>query len=402
MDLMWGPSVLPNEVDAYENLSLEDYHTFLGQVELVSGRSRSEFAGVTFETDGIFKTLLQEELAAFDHFIDSALRLHFGFTAFVSGERSGVIGSLIKMVVVIPGWLYHTHPGFLAVYLLFAFLLVCIAGGAICRHAALEAGPRSPPTLVHAVSFAAKRYHWLALCPVIPLAIIFVIGLILAVVGLLFNVPVLDVLAGLGFGLMLFGGLVISLLLIGGTAASGLMFPAVAAEDADAFDAVSRSYGYVFARPWHWLFYNAVAAVYGALTYLLVGLVVFLALWATKTFADMFVFRDAVPGVSRLDAMLVDPRLGNLVPEVSPASDSLSATGQAAAWLIAVWVRLLILLLPAFAVSYFFSAQTWVYLLLRRSADGVDYDQVHRDAKPDAAATLSPDKIEDADAGAGA
>ena len=58
----------------------------------------------------------------------------------------------------------------------------------------------------------------------------------------------------------------------------------MAIEGPDAFDAVSRSYSYVFNRPWRWLFYNVVAIVYGAITYLFLGTLVFLTLWMTHRF----------------------------------------------------------------------------------------------------------------------
>jgi hypothetical protein len=387
MDLAWGPQVYPTELRSYQTQSPEEHRQTM--------RLLRQSATDATERAGIFQTLLREELAAFDQLIRSALVPDFGFSAFLSGEeQSGVIGAILRMTMTIPGWLYHTHPGFLATYLLFAFLLLCLIGGAICRHAALHATVREPPTLAGACVFAARRYHHLLLTPLTPLLLMLGVGVLVALGGLLFNVPVLDVVGGLGFGLLLAGGAIIALLLVGLVAGFGLMFPAVAVEGADFFDAISRAYGYIIGRPWHWLFYNIVLTIYGAITYLFVGLIVFLTLAATKSFADLLVFREPVEGVSRLDAMLPAPQLGTLVPEASPHADRLNGSGKAAGWLIAVWVRLLILLLPAFAFSFYFSAQTWVYLLLRRSADGVDYREVYREPSPDAAAAETPDKID--------
>jgi len=387
MDLAWGPRVFPTELRSYHTQSPEEHRQTMQLLR----------EGATDHTEraGIFQTLLREELAAFDQLIRAALVPDFGFSAFLSGEeQSGVIGAILRMTMTIPGWLYHTHPVFLASYLLYAFLLLCLIGGAICRHAALHATVRQPPTLAGACVFAARRYHHLLLTPLTPVLLMLGVGVLIALGGFLFNVPVLDMLGGLGFGLMLAGGAVIALLLVGWVAGFGLMFPAVAVEGADFFDAISRAYGYIIGRPWHWLFYNIVLTIYGAITYLFVGLIVFLTLAATKSFADLLVFREAAEGVSRLDAMLPAPQLGTLVPEASPHAETLNWSGKASGWLIAVWVRLLILLLPAFAFSFYFSAQTWVYLLLRRSADGVDYREVFREPSPDAEAAHTPDKID--------
>jgi len=387
MDLAWGPRVFPTELRSYRTQSPEAHRETMQLLR--------RGAGEATERAGIFETLMREQIAAFDQLIRSALTPDFGFAAFLSGEQqTGVIGAILRMTMTIPGWLYHTHPGFLATYLLYTFLLLCLIGGAICRHAALHATVCQPPTLAGACVFAARRYHHLLLTPLTPVLLMLGVGLLVAAGGLLFNLPVLDVVGGLGFGLMLAGGAVIALMLVGLIAGFGLMFPAVAVEGADFFDAISRAYGYIIGRPWHWLFYNIVLTIYGAITYLFVGLIVFLTLAATRSFADLLVFREAAEGISRLDAMLPAPRLGTLVPEASPHAQTLGGSGKASAWLIAVWVRLLILLLPAFAFSFYFSAQTWVYLLLRRSADGVDYREVYRQPSPDADAEQTPDKID--------
>jgi hypothetical protein len=59
-----------------------------------------------------------------------------------------------------------------------------------------------------------------------------------------------------------------------------------------------------------------------------------------------------------------------------------------------VWIKLLIAVLPAFAVSYYFNAQTWVYLLLRRSADLVDFDDVYIEPDPETVTAPADDKVE--------
>jgi len=50
-------------------------------------------------------------------------------------------------------------------------------------------------------------------------------------------------------------------------------------------------------------------------------------------------------------------------------------------------------LIAAYAFSYYFSVHAWIYLLLRKSADLTDYDDVYRApaARP---APAVPDKIE--------
>nr|HPR08647.1 hypothetical protein [Denitromonas sp.] len=59
------------------------------------------------------------------------------------------------------------------------------------------------------------------------------------------GVPVLDVIGGFLFGFMLFLGSVAAVFLLALAFGCHLLTPAVAVEDADAFDAVSRSFSYL-------------------------------------------------------------------------------------------------------------------------------------------------------------
>ena len=67
---------------------------------------------------------------------------------------------------------------------------------------------------------------------------------------------------------------VMAVLSLGMLAGWPLMWGAIAAEDSDAFDAISRSYAYTFQRPLHYLFYACFAS-FIALLGCVTGLVVF-------------------------------------------------------------------------------------------------------------------------------
>lgn len=386
LDLVWGPQVHPGHgPDSIDEMISRDLSFF--------GVSRGAPQGRP--TEGIFEATLDAELAAFKRVVHSASHLHFGISDFLSGEgltSGGVIGGLADMIIFIPLWLLAEQPIFLAVFLLYAFLLTALFGGAITRLAAVQATRDLRPSPFAALRFTGRRYPWYVLAPVIPLAVAAVIGVMVAVAGLVFfNLPVLDVIGALLFGLMLLGGFVIALLVIGLLVGASLLFPALAVEGTDSFDAISRAFNYVIGRPWRYLFYTAIMLVYGAVTYLFVGLVVYLTLWATKMAAGLWVFREVDGGTNRFDAILPAPRLGELVHTVD--WNSLDGSAAIAAGIVLVWVKLLIALLPAYAVSFFFCEQTWIYLLLRRSADGSEIDEVYLENEvPQAMAT--PEKVE--------
>jgi hypothetical protein len=387
MDLAWGRQVYPNEVGAYVRNNAEDYGAWL------------ELAKAKQPQDYIFKTLVDQEVSAFERLVVSATSLDFGLADLAAGrgvESGGVIGALASMVVVIPGWLYTAHPWFMAVFVLYAFALTSLIGAAICRVAAMDACRGE-----HLSAFAGLRFalnHWVQvmLAPLIPLGIVVVIRLALALAGwAFFNLPVLDVIGAVLFGLMLLLGFVAAMLLIGLALGVNLLTPGIAVEASDAFDTVGRAYNYIVGRPWRFVFYNMVLIVYGAVTYLLVGLVVFSTIWFTKQCLSLGAGAEVAAGVTRLDAVMPDPRWGRLLSD--PDWDNLGGTGTVAAALVRVWMQLLIAVLPAFAVSYYFNAQTWVYLLLRRSADLVEFDEVYIEPDPEAVAAPARDKVEPAE-----
>src|SRR4029079_17405138 len=90
------------------------------------------------------------------------------------------------------------------------------------------------------------------------------------------------------FVLALVVGFVITLVALGTVGGFNLMYPTVAVEGSDSFDAISRSFSYVFARPWRMLFYTAVAIAYGALTYLFVRFFIYIVLAVTHFFVGWF------------------------------------------------------------------------------------------------------------------
>lgn len=387
MDFAWGPSVNPNEINAYARYDAQRFSEWL------------EHTGSQGRQDYIFKTLVDQQVGAFERLVVSATSLDFGLADLAGGkgaDSGGVIGALASMAVRTPGWLYRTHPGFMVVFLLYAFALTSLIGAAICRVAAIDACLGTHSSAFGALKFARDHWVQVMLAPLIPLGVIVVIRLVLALAGwVFFNVAVLDIIGAVLYGLFLLLGFVAAMLLIGLALGVNLLIPGIAVEATDAFDAVSRAYNYVVGRPWRYLFYTAVMIVYGAVAYLLVGLVVFSTIWFTKQCLALGAVSEVAPGITRLDAVMPDPLWGRLLSDAN--WDNLGGTGTVAAALVMVWIKLLIAVLPAFAVSYYFNAQTWVYLLLRRSADRVEFDEVYVEPQPEEAGGPARDKVEPAE-----
>jgi len=371
MDLLWGEPVASGEFFRYLTM---DGETFDKWKDLQPDESSTH--------SGVFSTMLTAELAAFRGFVISAISLDFGVSVVAesdAGIPGGVLGSLWIMVIGVPGWLLTTYPIFAAVFAAIGFVLFCGLGGLIVRMAAVQACSGEPGKLTASVGFVVRKYVWLVLSPIIPLGIIAVLGLVLFLAGLaFFNVPVLDIVGSLLLGPMLLVGLAIAVMFIGLLLGGNLLHSAIAVEGTDAFDVISRVYNYVLGRPWRFVLYAGVVTVYGAVTYLIVGLVVFLALWATKLFLGMGVFTE-IQSVNRLDAILPDPQLGEAFRR--PDWDALdgSVPGKVSAGIASAWVQLLLAVVPAYALSYYLCSMTWVYLLLRKATDGTEYEDYERD-----------------------
>jgi hypothetical protein len=383
MDFAWGEQVNPKELRAYARYNTQEYADWL------------DHTGSIGQTGYIFETLVDQQVGAFERLVVSATALDFGVADLASGlgaDSGGVIGALAEMVVRTPGWLYAAHPGFLVVYLLYAFVLTSLIGTAICRVAALDACRREHISAFAGIKFGLDHWVQVMIAPLIPLGLVVVIKLALALSGwVFFNLPGADVLGAVVFGLMLLGGFIAAMLLIGFSLGVGLLIPGIAIEATDAFDVVSRAYNYVVGRFWRYLFYTAVLIVYGAVTYMLIGLVVFSTIWITKAGLSSGAVAQVAEGTTRLDAMLPDPRWGRLLPDAD--WENLGGSGTVAGALVMVWLKLLIAVLPAFAVSYYFNAQTWVYLLLRRSSDLVEFDDVYIEPDPEDQ-VAAQDKVE--------
>jgi hypothetical protein len=164
----------------------------------------------------------------------------------------------------------------------------------------------------------------------------------------------------------LFGGLLIAILLLGLLFGWPLMWGTISAEErGDVFEAFSRSYSYAFQRPLHYLFYAAVATVYGALAWLLVyhfsEAVIRFAEWSaawgagSNRWAEIVRLRDA-------------PSLG---------------TGWAVYGVLLMnfgsgFVRTIA---AGFGYSLFWCLAAAVYLLLRRDTDETEFDEVFVDSQ---------------------
>ncbi len=276
------------------------------------------------------------------------------------------------------GWLLCTHWLYAIIFLAFSLVVWAVLGGAIYRIAALQAARDEKISISQAVKFSIGKFASFVSAPILPLVIILILGVLLTAGGALLGTWGGGILLGILLVVALVFGLAIAFLLVGWGAGGPLMYPTIAVEGSDSFDAISRSFSYVLSRPWRASLYAVVALVYGTITYLFVRLFVFLALASTHFFLKWGVFSGGQrlgPGADMLDVLWAAPTFDNLWGSYN--WDAMTYAEPAGAWIIGVWVFLLAAVVGAYLVTFFASSSTIIYLLLRRKVDATDLDDVY-------------------------
>jgi hypothetical protein len=234
-------------------------------------------------------------------------------------------------------------------------------GAAISRAAAVQLATGEQVGWGASLRWAGAK--WLAYfsAPLLPLVGVAVAVLPILVLGLLMRFDFLAVLAALIWPLVLAGGFVMAILLIGVLLGWPLMWATISVEGTDSFDALNRTYAYVFQRPLHYFFYVIVAALIGWLGWFVVenfaASVIWLASWAASWGAG------ALP-----------------IDDLTAGSGGDSSLAHAAKWLVNFWGGWVKLLAIGYSFSYFGVASTAIYYLLRRDVDARETDEVFLDA----------------------
>ncbi|MEX0703859.1 MAG: hypothetical protein WD069_17300 [Planctomycetales bacterium] len=252
--------------------------------------------------------------------------------------------------------------------ILWLLIVTALFGGAIARMAAVQFARDEKLGLWPALRFAAARFPSFLTAPLLPMLGIGLLWAICALLGAAGWIPYAGPPAlGALWLVPLALGFVMTLILLGVSAGWPLMYATIGAEDSDAFDGFSRSYSYVFGRPWQYLGMALVAIVYGGLLVLFVAGVAFLVLHLSAA-AVATGFGDAntaelLQGTTAL--------IGVDAPPGPPSGPLALGSTLAGGWLSVVG-----LLVSGFAYSYFWTAATIIYFLLRRIDDGTDLDEV--------------------------
>jgi len=270
-------------------------------------------------------------------------------------------------------WVVRYHFWYCMIFFIIILAALAVAGGAICRIAALQFARDEKPGLTEALRFSSKRFANFFVAPSVPLIGIAIFGFSVWLLGFVGTFRWCELIVAFFMPLALLAGVAIALIAIGAIAGFNLMFPAVAYDGCDCFDACARAFHYVYSRPWKIAFYSAIAAVYGAVCYMVVRCFAFLVLRATYTALDVGIKGNYLEG-NKLARIWAVPALVDLI-QLSAQADNV--TEKIAAYVIYGWLLIVFGLVISFIMSFYFSANTIIYALIRNWTDNTDIEQIY-------------------------
>jgi len=348
-----GPTSTLTELDIY----MTDSKQLTPYIEGFNGKGQ----GV-----GVFSTMWHFAAKQFHGAVDSVFAL----------DLPGLIGNIADFFKAV-GWTLRYHPVYCIIFFIIMLAVISISGGAVCRIAALQFARGEKPGLTEALRFSTKRFVNFFTTPLAPVSIIIFIGIFIFLLGLAGNIPRAgELIVGLGMPLALFAGVLVAVIVIGAVAGLNLMFPAVAYDGSDCFDAISRSFSYVYARPWRMVVYTAIATVYGSICYTFVRLFAFLSLWITRWLLQLGLWVDnGSQEVNKLTAIWPKPEFRYLLGSSSPATTNW--TESISAFLVYLFLLVIVGLVVSFIISFYFSANTIIYSLMRKTVDNTAFEDIY-------------------------
>jgi hypothetical protein len=248
-----------------------------------------------------------------------------------------------------------------AVILLFIWSYI---GGAMARLAAVDFAREERLPVGDATTFSARKFGSFFWCPIVPLIFAVILIFCMMFLGWLGRIPAVGpIVMGVGYPLAAIAASFTLLLFIGTVLGFPFMWPTIAMEGTDAFDAISRAFSYLFSHPWKTLWCWFMASVYGIVV---VGFVA----WFTGALLRL---TDAV--VARgmgADWVWIEQFLRDGIADRAAGFPLLIAMVLITVVHVLAWG-----LVFGFIASYKISAMTIIYAVLRRAADGADMSEVY-------------------------
>ncbi|MCH8217754.1 MAG: hypothetical protein IH892_13395, partial [Planctomycetes bacterium] len=153
---------------------------------------------------GVFETLVRFGVKRFENSLD-ALKEFDVTTLFVVFDNLGQGFKALE-------WAFMYHLIYSSVFFAITLAVSSVAGGAICRMAALEFAQNERPGLMESLRFGCTRFRSLFAAPLTPIVIVALIGSSILLLGLLGNIDYVgELLVGLFMPLVMMSGMLMML-----------------------------------------------------------------------------------------------------------------------------------------------------------------------------------------------
>ncbi|QVL34229.1 hypothetical protein KIH39_10080 [Telmatocola sphagniphila] len=321
---------------------------------------------------------------------------------FLQGQVFVLVEPLLKFLTPV-SYLFDAQANtwtrlYLVVLLLVELAIWAFFGGIITRMAISTLAGKETGGLRGAIDFVRKHYISYVSSPVVPIAGLFAIVIGCMVFGLFHLIPGIgDILIdGLGWLIPLGAGFIMALIVLG-LVGYPLMYTTLSAEGSDTFDALSRSYNYVYESPWSYLWYSIISILYGAVLVFFVvvvtSLTVYLANWGvsqtiltqTTNREPQYLYTYAPTSFGWRQLLLEGTPLetyNDVYVHKTAAEEYLKEYtwyNIAGAGMVSFWLTAVFMLMLGFSYSYFWTASSMIYLLMRKKVDETEIDEIHID-----------------------
>ena len=156
--------------------------------------------------------------------------------------------------------------------------------------------------------------------------------------------------------------------LVGGV----LLFPSIAYEKTTGLDSIGRAFNYVLKCPVWMFYYVLVSGALGAVFYLALRVLIFLAIYLT--YSLLFAGMTIVKAAPKLERIWSKP---SLLSFLNTTSDPMRFGESATAFVIRLFMLGIVAILLSYVISYFFSATTVIYALMRKKVDKIETNRIH-------------------------
>lgn len=289
-------------------------------------------------------------------------------SAIVSLSIFDTFNAVRALALTTPAESFSEYPVSATVLPLPILLVACLFIGAISRIVAVEYARGAFLRARQGMAFSLGHVGSIAGAQLGPWIFVGVIVLGMAVAGwALFTLPALNSVGALLYPLFILGALLAVMVALATFAGCPMLIPAVTCEGVDGLDSVQRVYSLVMANPARLIVYLLILGFIGSVALFVFGLVIEGTLLVASTAASAWSGEQGEL-ILRSTAVPAEPD-GWFI-------SLFSADPTAPRSIVGVWTGLFGLIIAALMVSWYASASTLLFLLMRQATTGQERTEI--------------------------